>query len=134
MSIVKSEKNKLAIYELLKERLFLLEDFKSEADLLFNDPTTYDEKIIKKIENSRPEKTLNFFIELIKKDIPAANWKQKLQTWNEKVNIPFGVIMQSLRLAIVGSLSGPDIFSVCGLLEKEVTLRRLKKLIIYLNN
>ena len=134
MSIVKSEKNKLAIYELLKERLFLLEDFKSEANLLFNDPTTYDEKIIKKIENSRLEKTLNLFIELIEKDIPAANWKQELQTWNEKVNIPFGVILQSLRLAIVGSLSGPDIFSVCGLLEKEVTLRRLKKLIIYLNN
>jgi glutamyl/glutaminyl-tRNA synthetase len=42
--------------------------------------------------------------------------------------------MQSLRLAIVGNLSGPDIFSVCGLLKKEVTLRRLKKLINYLNN
>jgi glutamyl-tRNA synthetase len=134
MSTVGSEKNKLAIYELLKERLFLLEDFKSEANLLFNDPTKYDEKAIKKIENSKPEKALNFLIELIEKNIPAANWKQKLQTWNEKADIPFGVIMQSLRLAIVGSLSGPDIFSVCGLLEKEVTLRRLKKLIIYLNN
>lgn len=134
MSTVRSEKGKLAIYELLKERLFLLEDFKSEANLLFNDPTKYDEKAIKKIENSKPEKALNFLIELIEKNIPAANWKQKLQTWNEKADIPFGVIMQSLRLAIVGSLSGPDIFSVCGLLEKEVTLRRLKKLIIYLNN
>ena len=134
MSMVESEKSKLAIYELLKERLFLLEDFKYEAKLLFNDPTTYDEKVVKKIENSRPEKALNFFIELIEKNIPTTNWKEKLQTWNEKVNIPFGVIMQSLRLAIVGSLSGPDILSVCGLLEKEVTLRRLKKLIIYLNN
>ncbi len=134
MSTVGSEKGKLAIYELLKERLFLLEDFKSEANLLFNDPTKYDEKAIKKIENSKPEEALNFLIELIEKNIPAANWKQELQTWNEKADIPFGVIMQSLRLAIVGSLSGPDIFSVCGLLEKEVTLRRLKKLIIYLNN
>ena len=134
MSMIESEKSKLAVYELLKERLFLLEDFKSEAKLLFNDPITYDEKVIKKIENGRPEKALNFIIELIEKNIPAANWKQKLQTWNEKADIPFGVIMQSLRLAIVGSLSGPDIFSICGLLEKEVTLRRLKKLIIYLNN
>ena len=134
MSMIKSEKSKLAVYELLKERLFLLEDFKSEANLLFNDPTTYDEKVIKKIENGRPENALNFIIELIEKNIPASNWKQKLQTWNEKADIPFGIIMQSLRLAIIGSLSGPDIFSVCGLLEKEVTLRRLKKLIIYLNN
>ena len=73
-------------------------------------------------------------IELIERNIPAADWKQILQTWNKKADIQFGVIMQSLRLAIVGSLTGPDIFSVCGLLEKEVTLRRLKKLIIYLNN
>jgi hypothetical protein len=42
--------------------------------------------------------------------------------------------MQSLRLAIVGNLSGPDILIVCGLLEKEVILKRLKKLINYLNN
>ena len=91
-------------------------------------------EVIKKIENSKPEKALNFLIELIEKNIPAANWKEILQTWNKKADIQFGVIMQSLRLAIVGSLTGPDIFNVCGLLEKEVTLRRLKKLIIYLNN
>ena len=129
-----SEKNKLAIYELLKERLFLLEDFKTEANLFFNNPIAYDEKVIKKIKKCEPEKALNFLIELLEKDIPISNWRVRLQNWNEKKELPFGVIMQSLRLAIVGNLSGPDIFMVCGLLEKEVILSRLKNLITYLNN
>ena len=47
--------------------------------------------------------------------------------WNEKEGLPFGAIMQSLRLAIVGSLSGPDIFSICEILGNEITLRRLEK-------
>ena len=52
MSTTMSEKRKLAIYELLKERLFLLEDFKHEAYFFFNDPTGYEEKVIKKIQSS----------------------------------------------------------------------------------
>jgi glutamyl-tRNA synthetase len=129
-----SEKRKLSIYELLKERLFLLEDFKSEASLFFNDPIRYDEKVIKKIQNRKPEKVLNFIIQILEKNIPATNWTKQLQSWGEKEKLPFGVIMQSLRLAIVGNLSGPNILAVCGLLEKEVILKRLKKLINYLNN
>ena len=129
-----SEKSRLAIYELLKERIFLLEDYKSEANLFFNDPSAYDQKIINKIQNIKPEKALTFFIELIEKNIPPTKWKEKIHVWNEKAKIPFGMIMQCLRLAIVGNLMGPDILMVCGLLEKEVILRRLKKLITYLNN
>ena len=51
----------------------------------------------------------------------------------EEIDWSVGQIMQSLRLAIIGNLSGPDILKVCGLLEKEVILRRLRKLINYLN-
>jgi glutamyl/glutaminyl-tRNA synthetase len=90
--------------------------------------------VIKKIQNRKPEKVLNFLIQLLEKNIPASNWKKQLQSWGEKEEIPFGLIMQSLRLAIVGNLRGPDILIVCGLLEKEVILERLKKLINYLNN
>ena len=129
-----SEKRKLSIYELLKERLFLLEDFKSEASLFFNDPIRYDEKVIKKIQNRKPKKVLNSIIQILEKNITTSNWKKQLQSWGEKEELPFGVIMQSLRLAIVGNLSGPNILVVCGLLEKEVILKRLKKLINYLNN
>ena len=134
MSTKTLEKSKLGIYELLKERLFLLEDYKSEANLFFNDPSAYDKKIVEKIKKSKHGKVLNFFMELIEKRIPPKNWKKRIQAWNKKAEIPYGIIMQCLRLAIVGNLRGPDILMVCSLLEKEVILRRLKKFITYLNN
>ena len=104
------------------------------SNFIFNDPICYDEKVIKKIQDRKPKKVLNFIIQILEKNIPASNWKKQLQSWGEKEELPFSVIMQSLRLAIVGNLSGPDILVVCGLLEKEVILKRLKKLINYLNN
>ena len=90
--------------------------------------------MIKKIQDRKPKKVLNFIIQILEKNIPATNWTKQLQSWGKKEEFPFNVIMQSLRLAIVGNLSGPDILVVCGLLEKEVILKRLKKLINYLNN
>ena len=55
--------------------------------------------------------------------------KNEIQKWNEKEGLPFGAIMQSLRLALVGNLSGPDLFDICEVLGNEITLRRLEKFI-----
>ena len=128
-----SKKNKLAIYELVKERLFLLEDFKTEARLFFHDPITFEEKVINRIKKGEPEKIVKFLIDLIYKEIQTKNWKEYFNKWSNEETVPIGLIMQSLRLAVIGNLSGPDILKVCGLLEKEVILRRLRKLINYLN-
>ena len=133
LSTLSSKKNKLAVYELVKERLFLLEDFETEARLFFHDPNTYDEKVVNRIKKNDPKKILKFLIDLIDKKIQAKNWKEYFSKWSNKETVPIGQIMQSLRLAIIGNLSGPDILKVCGLLEKEVILRRLRKLINYLN-
>jgi len=42
-------------------------------------------------------------------------------------------LMQSFRLALVGKLSGPDIFEICAVLGKEVSLKRINDLIKHLN-
>ena len=44
-----------------------------------------------------------------------------------------GILMQSFRLALVGRLTGPDIFEVCSVLGKEVSLKRINDLIEHLN-
>ena len=64
---------------------------------------------------------------MVKEEIAVKDWKSKIQEWNENEKLPFGAIMQSLRLAIVGNLSGPDIFDICEILGNQVTLRRLEK-------
>jgi glutamyl/glutaminyl-tRNA synthetase len=41
--------------------------------------------------------------------------------------------MQSLRLALVGNLSGPDVFDICNIIGNKITLRRLEKILTHLN-
>ena len=114
------------IYTLLRDRLFLLEDIKIECKLFLVDRTEYDVKVLNKIQIHDTKKIVNQFCKFIKEGIPVKNWKHQILEWNEKEELPFGVIMQSLRLAIVGNLSGPDIFSICEILGNEISLRRLE--------
>ena len=46
--------------------------------------------------------------------------------WAKENEINVGLMMQSLRIALVGELSGPDVFEICKVLGKEVTLKRLE--------
>jgi len=129
-----SEKKKKALYGLLKDRLFLLEDFKIESQTFLKDPTAYDLKVLDKIRKHNPKVIVDQFIGYVHQEIPPADWKLNIQDWNQTAALPFGVIMQTLRLALVGSLTGPDLFKICELLGKEITLRRLEKFYKHLNS
>lgn len=122
-----SEKKRTLILSAVKERLNLLEEFENNSKLFFEDPKNYDEKVLEKIKKKDPEEIINYVIELSEKEIDPLEWKSLITEWNEKHKYSFGVVMQSLRLAIVGNLSGPDLFLICSLLGKDVTLKRLKK-------
>ncbi len=122
-----SEKKRTLILSAVKERLNLLEEFENNSRLFFEDPKNYDEKVLEKIKKKDPEEIINYVIELSEKEIDPLEWKSLITEWNEKHKYSFGVVMQSLRLAIVGNLSGPDLFLICSLLGKDVTLKRLKK-------
>ena len=124
-----SEKKRSAVYELLRDRLFLLDDLKIESRLFLNDPEEYDSKVMNKIEKHNPKKIIGQFIQFAKNSVSVRQWKSEIQKWNEKEGLPFGAIMQSLRLALVGNLSGPDLFDICEVLGNEITLRRLEKFI-----
>ena len=122
-----SQKKRKDVYALLRDRLFLLEELKTQSELFLEDPVDYDEKVMNKIQEHQPKKIIEQFCKMIKEDVDVQKWKSKIQEWNEKEGLPFGAIMQSLRLAIMGNLSGPDIFSICEILGNEITLRRLEK-------
>ena len=122
-----SQKKRNDVYALLRDRLFLLEDLKTQSRLFLEDPVDYDEKVMNKIQKHQPKKIIEQLCKMIKEDVDVQKWKSKIQEWNEKEGLPFGAVMQSLRLAIVGNLSGPDIFSICEILGNEITLRRLEK-------
>ena len=86
-----------------------------------------------KIQKHNPKKIVDQFTNLVINETPMNEWKSKIQEWNEKEQLPIGSILQTLRLAIVGNLSGPNIFEVCEVLGNEITLMRLEKLYNHLN-
>ena len=52
-----------------------------------------------------------------------------MQKCGEENEIGMGAFMQVLRVAVVGSLSGPNLIPLLTILGKDVTLRRLERLI-----
>ena len=55
--------------------------------------------------------------------------KNFMQKNGEENNIGLGAFMQVLRVAVVGSLSGPNLIPLLTVIGKDVTLRRLERLI-----
>jgi glutamyl-tRNA synthetase len=124
-----SQKKRSDVYGILRDRLFLLEELKSQSEVFLEDPVDYDAKVMNKIQKHEPKKIVAQFRKMAKDKIAISEWKSRVQVWNENEKLPFGAVMQSLRMAIVGNLSGPDIFTVCEILGNQVTLNRLEKFI-----
>lgn len=114
--------------ELIKDRLVLLNDIEKETTCFIKDPDGYQEKSMKRIAK------LDLFKigELIKKGIvenDINNLKDYLVQCSKQEDIGLGAFMQVLRIAVVGGLSGPDLMPLVSVIGKDVTLRRLERLI-----
>ena len=113
---------------LIKERLVLINDVEAESDCFINDPKEYDAKSIKRIAKIDVAKVGA----LLKKGIlknKLNELKDFMQQCGEENEIGMGAFMQVLRVAVVGSLSGPNLIPLLTILGKDVTLRRLERLI-----
>ena len=118
------------LVNLVKERLYTLKDL--EKEIAFVEKTyPYDEKVLNKLKDKNPIVILNKIKETIEKETP--NLKESLMNWAKEESIPMGALMQSFRMALVGQLSGPDLFEVCNVLGKEVSLNRIENLIQHIN-
>jgi glutamyl-tRNA synthetase len=122
----------LRILILVKERLYTLLDLKEETAFLLQ-PYPYDEKSLSKLKEKNPGSALNKIIELLERKKSAHSIKEELFVWAREKDVPLGVIMQSFRLSLVGRLTGPDLFDICALLGKDVSLRRVKDFLNHLN-
>jgi len=116
------------IIELVKERLYTLNDFKKEVSFL-KDPKRFDERAVEKLKIKNPLPILKKIHSLVENNDDGFNIKTPLFEWAKSGNIPLGFVMQSLRLCLFGDLTGPDLFDVCSLLGKDVILKRVENFI-----
>lgn len=124
-----SQERAVAIAELMAERITFISDIYENANFFFNDPTTYDEKVVKKKWNETAEE---LFPELAN-DINnittfvADEIHHTISSFFETREIKMGQFMQVLRVAITGQGGGPDLMKSIEVIGKETTVSRIKK-------
>ncbi len=112
------------ITALIQPRIKLLTDAEKELRVFASDPLTFDEKPLQKVLSKLPATFMPWCIEKINAT-GLVDFKAAVMDWAEKHSCGLGVLMQSLRLALVGDLSGPDLIEIMNLLKKDVTLKRI---------
>ena len=119
------------VVSLVKERAVFVNDLWDLCDFFFEAPTTYDEKALKKaIKEDTPE-LINELIKVIEsiEDFSSENIQTEVKGWITAKEIGFGKVMQPLRLSLVGTMTGPDVFDIMSLLGKNNTIERLQAII-----
>ncbi len=126
------------IIGLVKERANFISELWNQAWFFFKQPDDYDPKSIKKRwKADTPEILRGLIAELQDKWQPEnmddekkkESFKAIVHDMAEKKELGMGKIMIPLRIALVGSSSGPDLDAIVALLGKEKVIQRIEKAI-----
>jgi len=124
-----NEHEAIEIIELIKERLNTTKDIDKELSVFIRQPKEIDVSAIEKINREVIFSVLNFCKlngELVNNPLELKN---ELMKFGAENNISLGNIMKTLRLSLVGSLSGPDLFKIIAFIGPDETLQRIENLI-----
>jgi len=122
------EKKVEEIIALIKERLNLLSDIQKEAKVFLGAPSNYDQKTLENLNRVEVMVVLNFCKLHIGSSEEGSVIKEGLFGASAKNKINFGQTMKTLRLALVGSLKGPDLFKTIEIIGADEAIKRINKL------
>jgi glutamyl-tRNA synthetase len=118
----------MGVVSLMREKVTFLKDTLRQGKYFFEDPTEYDEKVVRK--KWKPE--TNMHLEAIalafeNLDLFDANQLEAtLQNYGELKETKIGQLMQPLRVAVSGAPMGPPFYNMLALIGKETVVRRLR--------
>ena len=116
---------------LIKERASFVEDFWDQSNFFFQAPDSYDSKIVKK---KWKENTPQLLIEILNRfenidTFAAENIENSIKEYLFEKNLGMGQVMNVIRLSLVGSNKGPDLFTIIELLGKKEVVKRVNSAI-----
>ena len=116
---------------LIKERAELVPELWALGKYFFEAPNSYDEKSLKKAWKEDTKSLLDELVVVLKNanDESATTLKASVSEWIKSTSVGFGKVMMPLRVALVGSLQGVDVFDIVFCIGKEETIRRINALI-----
>ncbi|MFK7748908.1 MAG: glutamate--tRNA ligase [Kordia sp.] len=119
------------VVELIKERASFTKDLWNLSHFFFAAPTEFDPKAQKKALKEGTGDILNKLVEIINAtdDYSVESLQTNIKGWITSNEIGFGKVMQPLRFALAGALSGPDLFQIMFMIGKQETIKRIEKVI-----
>ena len=112
----------------IKERCEFVSDLWEQSYYFFEVPESYDEKTVsKRWKEDTPGKLseISVLFESVS-DWKAEAIKEAFSAFMNEKEWGFGVVMNPLRLSLVGGNMGPDLFVICELLGKEESIKRIQ--------
>jgi glutamyl-tRNA synthetase len=113
---------------MMKERVTFLNEFTEQGYYFFEAVKDYDDKTIRKkwkAEQREKFETLQGLIYDIS-DYDAENIEKVIKDFINDSGLKFGDVFPILRIALSGTMKGPDLFSMIAMLGKEEVNKRLK--------
>ena len=114
---------------MLKERATFLPDIWEQGYYFFENPSTYDEKTVKKRwKEGVPEmmQEIYDFLNNYSGEWEPVTMKESFSAFVTEKEWGFGVVMNAFRLCIVGAAMGADLFDICEMIGKKATLKRIE--------
>jgi glutamyl-tRNA synthetase len=123
------------IIPLVKERANLLPELWDQMAFFFIRPGSYDEQIIKKRWKPDTSPTLLEIADLIEKSnkANAEELSSLVKGFIEEKQLNMGAVMLPLRIALVGSASGPDLFVIMEKLGVSEVAERIRLLVNFVD-
>ena len=112
---------------LVKERANTISDLWGLVSYLFFDPTSYDEKSLKKISKDGLEKIVSEIVSQCKKRESASGFVEGLKSWGDETGIGAGQIMMTTRVILTGGLTGVGVQEIVSFIGLESVGRRAEK-------
>ena len=132
-NIADNEKLMVSLIALIQERASLLTDFEKESFLFTNSPAKYDINSLSRLDEKKSLQILKYLHDsLNNKKFVLDNWKSEMMGWGKQEGFSAKEIMQTIRMALVGSLKGPDLVSISSFIGKDAFLKRLNSFIGFL--
>lgn len=114
---------------LLKHRCAVLSEFWDNAYFFFQQPTAYDETIVKRLWNQKARTNFDMLLPALKQleDFSSLALDQFLHLFLQQNNLKAGDLLPILRVALIGTKTGPAVFEIMSVLGKQETLKRIQR-------
>lgn len=115
------------VCKLMKPRIELLTDFPVKARFFFTNDFSYDEKTISKKWKGDNIAKLKMLASELKKvsEFTKENTETIIKTFIEQESLSFGNVLPVLRIALTGTLQGPELFDTMEIIGKNDVIVRL---------